>query len=456
MKTKPKPSHTPVILTTLPEIQKNSKLVKSRSPTSLVKSPQSRSSGLSFHSSKISNRESLYSPLGEKSEPKLSVDLLALNNFISEAAVKEALVPDPNVEGLVQGPPSSRKDVLRLIEWLDSSVQTILATRQSPEELFDITNEIFSTCLSEVIRQVSVQCKERGYLIQRVWSAYKNLFERALIVAKNNEEFAREKFLRESNAKTKEFAGVEKSLNEEIKLLKEEVSKACAEKMEVEKQCEGFKGQVTSYLERICYVLERYKVLRKEIMCLREENRVLGIKLQNCGEEVQASKPKFVQKKFKIKSLRDLTSLMAKDPVLNLLKFKESDLTSYNIQFGRIYVEKELNQTFREPDFKDSGNDAPIKNSKESETQTQVIELCEESVGVKKRSNRFKFSFSYTMKPNRVYIPEINTSLDKNLNIETQLLLKNPNIPELRKKHLRVRKILSIMMEVTYKQEYPK
>lgn len=409
-----------------------------------------------MHSSKLSNRESLYSPLGEKNESKLSVDLLALNNFISEAAVKEALVPDPNVEGLVQGAPAGRKDVLRLIEWLDSSVQTILTTRQSPEELFDITNEIFSTCLSEVIRQVSVHCKERGYLIQRVWSAYKNLFERALIVAKNNEEYAREKFLRESNLKAKEFAGVEKSLNEEIKLLKEEKIKVCEEKVEIEKQCEGFKGQVTSYLERICYVLERYKVLRKEIMCLREENRVLSIKLQNCGEEVQTSKPKFIQKKFKIKSLKDLTSLMAKDPVLNLLKFKESDLTNYNIQFGKGYVEKELNQAFREPDFKDSGNDAPVKYLKEKETQTQVIELCGESVGVKKRSNRFKFSFSYTMKPNRVYIPEINTGLDKNMNIETQILLKNPNIPELRKKHLRVRKILSIMMEVTYKQEYPK
>jgi hypothetical protein len=57
------------------------------------------------------------------------------------------------------------------------------------------------------------------------------------------------------------------------------------------------------------------------------------------------------------------------------------------------------------------------------------------------------------MKNNRVYLPDIPEYSEKNLSIETQLLLKNPNIPELRKKHLRIRKVLLNLMEVNDKQE---
>jgi chromosome segregation ATPase len=125
------------------------------------------------------------------------------------------------------------------------------------------------------------------------------------------------------------------SLHSEVNRLKEEKKKLELEKKKAENNSENFEGQVSSYLERICYVLERYKALRKEIMFLREENRVLTIKLENCGEDVKKVKPKFIQQKFKIRSLKDLSTLMAKDPILNLLKFKESDLTSHNIKFGR-------------------------------------------------------------------------------------------------------------------------
>jgi len=82
--------------------------------------------------------------------------------------------------------------------------------------------------------------------------------------------------------------------------------------------------------------------------------------------------------------------------------------------------------------------------------------LCGESQGVKKRLNRFKFNSTYSVRPVRNTLPDIPEYSEKVLNLETQLLLKNPNIPELRKKHLRVKRLLSTVKEVIKQQEYRK
>ena len=37
-----------------------------------------------------------------------------------------------------------------------------------PDKLFEVTNEIYSACVAEIIKQVASHCKERGYLLARV------------------------------------------------------------------------------------------------------------------------------------------------------------------------------------------------------------------------------------------------------------------------------------------------
>lgn len=41
----------------------------------------------------------------------------------------------------------------------------------SNDTIFETTQLLFTLSLKEIIRQVSVNCQERGYLIHRIWSS---------------------------------------------------------------------------------------------------------------------------------------------------------------------------------------------------------------------------------------------------------------------------------------------
>ena len=66
------------------------------------------------------------------------------------------------------GCPATRKDVQDLASWLNSMLQKALMNNNNPEILYETANTIYRTCFEEIIRQVRVQCKERGDLIKKV------------------------------------------------------------------------------------------------------------------------------------------------------------------------------------------------------------------------------------------------------------------------------------------------
>ena len=329
MKKKVEYCHSPVFCNNLPEIQR---LVNTKSPT--FKSKGSKSiSRIGSHSKKPSHREFVLPPYLEKSETRLSLDLNAFSNYMTESSVKQSLISEPNVEFFNMGSPAGRKEIQKLIEWLDAMLQSVVDTKKHPEELFELTNEIYTYCLKEVIRQVSVHCKERGYLISRVWVAYKNLFEKSLMIAKSNESMLKEKLIRDSHIKTSEYTQHTGSLQEQISSLKETNEKLVAEKLKADSVFNSLQSEISKNLERIAYIQERYKLLRKELIISREENRILNVNLLNYSDSAQ--KPKYAQKKLKMKSVKDLSAMLAKDPVLNILKFKDLEITPLSIKYGK-------------------------------------------------------------------------------------------------------------------------
>lgn len=331
MKKKTENCHSPVFANNLPEIQR---LINTKSP-SFMKTKGSKSiSRIGNHSKKSSHREFVLPQFIDKTDSRLSLDLNAFSNFMSDSSAKPALVIDPNVELLNMGSPAGRKEIQKLIEWLDAMLQNVVDNKKNPDELFEMTNEIYTCCLKEVIRQVSVHCKERGYLISRVWVAYKNLFEKALHIAKSNENLLKEKLAKESQQKNKESSQLIESFQAKISSLSESIQTLSKEKQEAESICSSYKSEISNNVEKIAYIQERYKILRKELIYTREENRILNIKLLNFSDT--APKPKFAQKKFKIKSVKDLSSMLAKDPVMSILKLKDSNIMPMTIKYGKV------------------------------------------------------------------------------------------------------------------------
>ncbi|KAL4438322.1 hypothetical protein ABPG74_009745 [Tetrahymena malaccensis] len=78
---------------------------------------------------------------------------------------------------------TSRKDVEDLEQWLNYMTVQVLQNKQlDGTSLFQTLQQIFCACLNELIRQVSLQCLERGSLIRRVWESYIGLFSKIIQV----------------------------------------------------------------------------------------------------------------------------------------------------------------------------------------------------------------------------------------------------------------------------------
>ncbi|OMJ77068.1 hypothetical protein SteCoe_23420 [Stentor coeruleus] len=71
------------------------------------------------------------------------------------------------------GAPSGRKEVEILITWLEFMIQTHIDEEKdlTLEEKLRRAQLIYTACYKEVIRQISVNCVERGVLMQRIWNA---------------------------------------------------------------------------------------------------------------------------------------------------------------------------------------------------------------------------------------------------------------------------------------------
>ena len=65
----------------------------------------------------------------------------------------------------VSATPATTADVSNLVRDLDKKVQTMEARDSG---ICPIREELYSQCFDEVIRQITINCAERGYLLVRV------------------------------------------------------------------------------------------------------------------------------------------------------------------------------------------------------------------------------------------------------------------------------------------------
>ncbi len=83
---------------------------------------------------------------------------------------------DPPLRSLSDfGPPSGRYDAIALSKWLDRTLEKLGAISDKDDARFELAQTVYYVCCRELVRQVSVQCVERGLLVWRVWTAYLGL-----------------------------------------------------------------------------------------------------------------------------------------------------------------------------------------------------------------------------------------------------------------------------------------
>lgn len=80
--------------------------------------------------------------------------------------------------------PAGRRDVLLLHAWVNDMIARLKQTSSTlkEEEMLKDAQLLFSVAFHEIIRQVSVHCLERGYLMGKIWWSEMELFQRLLLL----------------------------------------------------------------------------------------------------------------------------------------------------------------------------------------------------------------------------------------------------------------------------------
>jgi len=158
------------------------------------------------------------------------------------------------------GIPSSRSDAIALLKWLDQSL-IMLQERQNTNEKFELAQTIYYACFKEMVRQVAVQCSERGVALQKLWNAYIALIK-GLNIHYNNSMLENKRKLEYEIIQAK--SNVSKELNkmkEELFSYKQFVEKSKQDLNNAKEELEIAKNEHLA--DKKCWEIEQNKLTAK-------------------------------------------------------------------------------------------------------------------------------------------------------------------------------------------------
>ncbi|CAK1579396.1 unnamed protein product [Parnassius mnemosyne] len=163
----------------------------------------------------------------------------------------------------ISSTPATRLDVINLQEMLDTRLQQ----RQARETgICPVRRQLYTQCFDELIRQVTINCGERGLLLLRVRDEARITMEAYQTLYCSSIAFGMRKALQSEQGKSD---------------LMEQVAKLEAERASLEKQCTELK-QKTEQLERRAAELRAAEEKRhqEELLALKKTNAQLKAQLE--------------------------------------------------------------------------------------------------------------------------------------------------------------------------------
>ena len=142
---------------------------------------------------------------------------------------------------------------------------------------------IYTACLKEIIRQVTLQCSERGQLLEKVWNSYLELLEKALFSSNKEKEKIEIGYL----SKIKKVYQI---MDREKNLFEEKILRLMGEKNILEEKT-ALMYKDASYAKNKIGKLEKENgILRFQNDELVKECRKLNFGLFNYEKEVNGEK----------------------------------------------------------------------------------------------------------------------------------------------------------------------
>lgn len=196
----------------------------------------------------------------------------------------------------------------------------------SLEQIFENIQIIYSGCLHELIRQISIQCMERGKLMQKIWGSYVSLFERLLMEQKQITNELEKNYLLETSR-------IHKIYQKEIELLKNRLTLL---------NDENFHNKTSFEM-----IAEKYKKLKIKHKKTMNENSSQKTNFENLRTEFNLIQQENMDLKIVIENLSKIKEIDKSDLIIRKLPDRTKRLGSF-IQKYDENLEKEDNASNNE------------------------------------------------------------------------------------------------------------
>jgi hypothetical protein len=225
------------------------------------------------------------------------------------------------------GGPTGQKDADLLENWLEIMLSKAGDEKHSEEQKFEYSQIIYSTCLKEIVRQVSVHCIKRGELLERIWKSYLMLFLKTIKILHKTKQSCEKTAKIRIKALNDKYESTIESMGKEIEGLQSKVSSIEKEKSALSRQLEIAEEREKKYIERLNILQNYYEQTIIRVHRLEDVNRNLNLVIAKTLDDYEAQISGSTVLKYKqVIRFRELTHLLAADPLLN----KEICVVPYN------------------------------------------------------------------------------------------------------------------------------
>ena len=270
-------------------------------------------------------------------------------------------------------------------KWTDLMLTNLSIEKNLPlDTVFESLQIIYSGCLQELIRQISIQCVERGQLLHKIWNSHISLFERLMIEQKKASNQTEKNYLMESSR-------IHKLYQNELEVFKVNFDQATQENeqykkdhVKISEKHKQLKAKFKKMLQDFSIQKLNFENIRTEFNLIQEENLELKVVLENLCKSKEVEKSDVLFKKLPNR-FRKLGSFVEKNQInklsssvnLSEKEILEDDSIEIDLAdkcldthelFDLIYKE-EFTQTYGEIMIQ------PIEDIKENELQSMNNEL---------------------------------------------------------------------------------
>ena len=180
--------------------------------------------------------------------------------------------------------PNSRKDIEELDSWLKYMIaqqDITLSGADGVKKILENTHVIYNACLKEVIRQISMDCSERGQFLQKIWDSYLGLLERALIENKKESSVKDQENIEETARIHKMYQREIESLGELIRTLQFDKEKLETSNHSSRDRIKDLKRRLKELNASATELMKENEVIRRENEIILKENLDLNVRVDD-------------------------------------------------------------------------------------------------------------------------------------------------------------------------------